>query len=301
MRSYDHHVQAHVRTGLQLHACCSNLSVRKMRSVLLCYGERKKVVVVPEDKDSDDISYLDAEFRKHFDYESNVSITVSFQKWDPTWSEYVELDKAAAVEDKDKLNVVVTPRLVTPTTSRTSDDLQCKDDPRSSLTEQSLDSTPSGALEHLPRRRLSNSDDSDGSESICSHKRGKKRSRQVLDSDSDDTVLEDNGDVTPKEQTTSKEVGDPNKRRKSVEKSEEDAVPLPDPFPLPKHYSVDVETGLKSKSLSDHARKAFINKVASAMLFYKRYPTSEDYTNVGRSVIQKYPFLKSPFGTPAVS
>ena len=86
-----------------------------------------------------------------------------------------------------------------------------------------------------------------------------------------------------------------------MEKSEEDAVPLPDPFPLPKHYSVEVETGLKNKSLSDHARKAFINKVASAMLFYKRYPTSEDYKNFGRSVIQKYPFLKSPFGSPAVS
>ena len=39
-----------------------------MRSVLLCYGERKKVVVIPEDKDINDISYLDAEFRKHFDY-----------------------------------------------------------------------------------------------------------------------------------------------------------------------------------------------------------------------------------------
>ena len=76
----------------------------------MCYGERKKVVVIPEDKDINDFSYLDAEFRKHFDYESNVSI-ISFQKWDPTWSEYIELDKTAVVEDKDKLNVVVTPRL----------------------------------------------------------------------------------------------------------------------------------------------------------------------------------------------
>ena len=44
----------------------------------LCYGERKKVVVIPEDKDINDISYLDAEFRNHFDYESNVSI-ISFR------------------------------------------------------------------------------------------------------------------------------------------------------------------------------------------------------------------------------
>ena len=88
-------------------------------------SERKLYIVIPENKDINDISYLDAEFCKHFDYESNVSITVSFQKWDPTWSEYVELGKTAIVQEKDKLNVVVTPHLVTPTASKTSDDLQC--------------------------------------------------------------------------------------------------------------------------------------------------------------------------------
>ena len=46
----------------------------------LCYGERKKVVVIPEDKDINDISYLSAEFRKHFDYESNVSIRHLFSE-----------------------------------------------------------------------------------------------------------------------------------------------------------------------------------------------------------------------------
>ena len=269
-----------------------------MRCVLLCYGGPKKIVNIPEDKDIDDISYLDAEFRKHFDYESNVSITVSFQKWSPAWGEHVELDKGAIVEDKDKLNVVVTPRLVTPTTSKASDDFQQREERSSSLTDPSLDSTPSGALQHLPRHRLS---DSDGSESICSYTQRKKRPRQIPDSDSDDAILADDGDTAREEHTTNQVVGDLVKRRKGVEKSEEDSIPLPDPFPLPKHYSVEVETGLKNKSLSDHARKAFINKVASAMLFYKRYPTGEDYSNVGRSVIQKYPFLKSPFGSPAVS
>ena len=73
----------------------------------MCYGERKKIVGIPEDKNINDISYLDAEFRKHFDYEANVSITVSFQKWNSGWGEYVKLDKTAIVEDKDKLNVVV--------------------------------------------------------------------------------------------------------------------------------------------------------------------------------------------------
>ena len=120
-----------------------------------------------------------------------------------------------------------------------------------------MDLTPSGTVQHPPHRRLSDGDDSIGNESVCSHKRRKKRPGQVLESDSDETVLGDDRDTAPKEQTTSKVVGDPSKRRKSVEKSEEDAVPLPEPFPLPKHYSVEVENGLKYKTLSDHARKAF--------------------------------------------
>ena len=71
-------------------------------------------------------------------------------------------------------------------------------------------------------------------------------------------------------------------------------MPLPDPFPLPKHYSVKMETAIKEQKSSKVARQAFVGKVAAAMLFYKRSPTSEDYANVGRTVVQKYPRLKSP-------
>ena len=71
-------------------------------------------------------------------------------------------------------------------------------------------------------------------------------------------------------------------------------------FPLPNHYRSEVETVLKLGRLSNVTRQAFIARIASLMLNYKRYPSSEDYANVGQAIIMKYPFLKSPVGSPAV-
>ena len=110
------------------------------------------------------------------------------------------------------------------------------------------------------------------------------RKRPVLLSDD-----EENSDIKPQV------------KKRSVLKCQEDAIPLPDPFPLPKYYGADVEAALKAKRMTSTARQAFIGKIASAMLCYKRYPTSSDYENVSRSVIKQYPFMKSPAGSPAVS
>ena len=90
------------------------------------------------------------------------------------------------------------------------------------------------------------------------------------------------------------------KRKLAVCKKEEDKVPLPDPFHLPKHFGTDVEVALATQKITQSARKSFISKVASSMLFYKRYPTSADYENVARTIISKYPFMRSPHRTPHV-
>ena len=52
-----------------------------------------------------------------FLYEGNVSIRISFQKFDPKWEEYIDLDESCDLVNKEKLKEVVTPRLVTPTSS----------------------------------------------------------------------------------------------------------------------------------------------------------------------------------------
>ena len=90
----------------------------------------------------------------------------------------------------------------------------------------------------------------------------------------------------------------PRKKRKASIKSKEDAIPLPDPFPLPQHYSTEVKAELKKKLVL----VAFTGKVAAAMLCYKHYPIKEDLIlNVSQAIIRKYPFMAAPVGTPTVS
>lgn len=95
-------------------------------------------------------------------------------------------------------------------------------------------------------------------------------------------------------------VDTPKKKRKCY-KTEEDYIPLPDPFPLPKHYPCDVEIALKRKKMSSREKQRFLSEVASAMLRFKRYPSNEDRYCVARSVVDKYPFLKSADALPYVS
>ena len=74
-------------------------------------------------------------------------------------------------------------------------------------------------------------------------------------------------------------------KKTKLEKTDDDSVPLPDPFPLPKHYPIDIEKELESKKMSVRGKQKFISEIASAMLSYKRYPTRDDYICVARSVV----------------
>ena len=86
---------------------------------------------------------------------------------------------------------------------------------------------------------------------------------------------------------------------KKLEKPVEET--LPDPFPLLKHYSSEVEISLKNETMTKESTRSFLSAVASAMLSYKRYPTREEYTRVAKDIILKYPFLKPSNGSPTVS
>ena len=84
-------------------------------------------------------------------------------------------------------------------------------------------------------------------------------------------------------------------------KTEDDAIPHLDPFELPKHYRPDVEVDLKSGSMTEDTTRAFLSSVPASMFMYKRYPSADDYRNVARVILQKYPFMKSATGKPYVS
>ena len=136
--------------------------------------------------------------------------------------------------------------------------------------------------------------DSD-SEVVVSCKPQSKQKR-VADSESDDV-----DSIHAKNYPDLGVKGDdvPVKKRKIV-KTEDDSMPLPDPFPLPKHYPQDIESALQRK-MSSKEKQRFISEVASAMLRFKRYPSHEDYLCVARTVMEKYPFLKSSGAKPYVS
>ena len=94
-----------------------------MKTVLLSYLERNKVFQIPDEKNDTDLTFLEKGFRKTFSYASNVSLTVTFQRYDEAWGEYIELSEDDIIRNKDKLKVVVTPCMITPDTSFRSDDV----------------------------------------------------------------------------------------------------------------------------------------------------------------------------------
>ena len=120
----------------------------------------------------------------------------------------------------------------------------------------------------------------------------KKKSCSALDSDNEDT--------SASTKSTSCKYA-LKALPKSISKTAEDSVPLPDPFILPKNFRPDVTAALESGKMNKEANKAFLSTIASSMFSYKRYPTHEDYINVARAIVGKYPFMRSPTGKPYVS
>ena len=120
-----------------------------------------------------------------------------------------------------------------------------------------------------------------------------KRQKHGVASESDSEVSTKTGSVSSKYSLKA--------LPKSVVKSPEDSVPLPDPFILPKNYRPNVTSALSTGKMTMETSKAFLSAVASAMFTYKKYPTNDDYSNVARTIITKYPFMKSPTGKPYVN
>ena len=60
-------------------------------------------------------------------------------------------------------------------------------------------------------------------------------------------------------------------------KTTDDAIPLPDPFPLPKYYRPDVQVALSNGKIMKETMSSFLSTVAAAMLVFKRCLTKEKY------------------------
>ena len=66
------------------------------------------MIISPEESESE-LDYLRREFLVLFKFEANVKLDLTFQRFDSDWNEFVDLEDADEICDKDKLKVVVTP------------------------------------------------------------------------------------------------------------------------------------------------------------------------------------------------
>ena len=67
--------------------------VPSLKSVCVSYLERNKILKVPSDTDSTtDLEFLEREFRREFLFDQdadNIGLTVTFQRYEPEWEEYI--------------------------------------------------------------------------------------------------------------------------------------------------------------------------------------------------------------------
>ena len=73
-------------------------------------------------------------------------------------------------------------------------------------------------------------------------------------------------------------------------------MPLPQPFPLPQHFTAPIEVGIRAEDVNIVPK--YISSVASSMLCHKRYPTIDEYIYVATLITTKYPWIKAQIGTP---
>ena len=66
-------------------------------------SENLSYLLAPETFEGNELEYLEEEFRKNVSYQGNVSICISFLKFDADWDDYIEVEKDTVIEYKDKV------------------------------------------------------------------------------------------------------------------------------------------------------------------------------------------------------
>lgn len=82
--------------------------VNMSKSVLMSYQQRNKIVKIPEGVPN--VDYLQEQFMEHFSIDIPVGSSLSFQRFDREWEEYVELDTEAVLGEKERLRVIIIQR-----------------------------------------------------------------------------------------------------------------------------------------------------------------------------------------------
>lgn len=84
------------------------------KSVLVSYLGRNKVFKIPTAEPSD-VAFLSTAFKTEFNFQSNVRLKITFERFDQEWEDFVEVEKNCVLQHKEKLKAVVTSTLATST------------------------------------------------------------------------------------------------------------------------------------------------------------------------------------------
>lgn len=72
-------------------------------------------------------------------------------------------------------------------------------------------------------------------------------------------------------------------------------------FSVPKQYSETVMAALTAKKISSNVRAQISQDVATKMLGYCKYPTSDQYEVIAQKIVATFPVLRDSMGTGYVS
>ena len=92
------------------------------KKVLVSYNDCNKIVEIPPQPDSkSEMEFLRKESLKLFKFFSNVTLELVFQKFDNEWETWIDVDESYALQEKDKLKMIVQPTLTSSVTSASQD------------------------------------------------------------------------------------------------------------------------------------------------------------------------------------
>lgn len=78
------------------------------KSVLVTYRQHNKVLCVESLDGEGDVQILEDEFRKEFKLEPATDLSITFQRFDTDWKEFINLDSSSTLYHKDKLMAFTT-------------------------------------------------------------------------------------------------------------------------------------------------------------------------------------------------
>lgn len=70
------------------------------KQVLVSYGDRKKVLKITPNSGLSDVKFLTRCFQSEFSFKENVSIVVTFQRYDHEWGEMVDWSQIVSSTSK---------------------------------------------------------------------------------------------------------------------------------------------------------------------------------------------------------